>query len=132
MHSHIMLRMYGPVLELLPQFGNMHLNLFLLPSSEAGQDAHGESLQPVRKVRKVEQPNLFLQPSQQPSLLLHGKFLPNTQLTIVLSFGQLPTGNEKRSLCTSSNPASLTQPASFAPGSGSTPMARMPSVVSTR
>lgn len=62
MHSHIMLRMYGPVLELLPQLGDMHLNLFLLPSPEAGQDAHGESLQSVRKVRKVEQANLFLQP----------------------------------------------------------------------
>lgn len=61
MHSHIMLRVYGPVLELLPQLGDMHLNLFLLPSPEAGQDAHGESFQSVCKVRKVEQANLFLQ-----------------------------------------------------------------------
>lgn len=62
MHSHIMLRMYGPVLKLLPQFSNMHLNLFLLPSPKASQDAHGESLQSVRKVRKVKQTNLFLRP----------------------------------------------------------------------
>lgn len=128
-----MLRMYSPVLKLLPQFGNMHLNLFLLPSPEAGQDAHGESLQSVRKVCEVEQANLFLQPkSATISIASHSKLLPNTQLTIVLSFGQLPTGNENLSLCTSSNPASLTHPASFAPGSGSTPMERMPSVVSTR